>query len=246
MQGEIQIFSNSEFGEIRTVVIDGEPWFIAKDISERLGYAQTANMLKIVEPEDKMKKPSSELDDTFSKFASEISLINESGLYDAIFGSKLKNAKKFKRWVTTEVLPSIRKTGGYQMPVTNDEKIVVLAQGHVELRQEVNTIKADIEELKNDMPILPIEADRITTAVKRKGVSVLGGKESNAYKNKCLRQKVYNSIYAHVKYNFGVKSYKSIKRSDVDKAIEIIEAYQPPFFLQQMIENENAQQRLEM
>lgn len=246
MQGEIQIFSNSEFGEIRTVVIDGEPWFIAKDISERLGYAQTANMLKIVEPEDKMKKPSSELDDTFSKFASEISLINESGLYDAIFGSKLKNAKKFKRWVTTEVLPSIRKTGGYQMPVTNDEKIVVLAQGHVELRQEVNTIKADIEELKNDMPILPIEADRITTAVKRKGVSVLGGKESNAYKNKCLRQKVYNSIYAHVKYNFGVKSYKSIKRSDVDKAIEIIEAYQPPFFLEQMIESENAQMRLEM
>lgn len=246
MQGEIQIFSNSEFGEIRTVVIDGEPWFIAKDISERLGYAQTANMLKIVEPEDKMKKPSSELDDTFSKFASEISLINESGLYDAIFGSKLKNAKKFKRWVTTEVLPSIRKTGGYQMPVTNDEKIVVLAQGHVELKQEVNTIKADIEELKNDMPILPIEADRITTAVKRKGVSVLGGKESNAYKNKCLRQKVYNSIYAHVKYNFGVKSYKSIKRSDVDKAIEIIEAYQPPFFLEQMIESENAQMRLEM
>lgn len=131
-------------------------------------------------------------------------------------------------------------------PQTIPEQIQLLAQGNVQLSERIDNLQTDIQSIKNDMPILPIEADKITTAVKRKGVSVLGGKESNAYNNKCLRQKVYNSIYAHVKYNFGVKSYKSIKRSEVDKAIEIIEAYQPPFFLEQMINNENAQQRLEM
>lgn len=128
---EIQIFSNSEFGDIRTVMIDGEPWFVAMDISEKLGYAQTANMLKQVDKEDKRKVPSSDLDDTFSKFAKEISVINESGLYDAIFGSKLKNAKSFKRWVTKEVLPSIRKTGSYGAPQTIPEQIQILAQGNV-------------------------------------------------------------------------------------------------------------------
>ena len=96
-----------------------------------------------------------------------------------------------------------------------------------------------------DLPILPIEADTITESVKKKGVSVMGGKQSNAYNSRSIRQKVYNNLYANLKYNFGVKSYKSIKRSQCDKAIEVINAYQPPFFLAQMIDNCNAQQSFE-
>lgn len=237
---EIQIFNSEMFGDVRVIMIDGKPYFCGSDVAKALGYANSRKALA-----DHCKGVTKRDTPTSSGIQS-MSYISEGDMYRLITSSHLESAEKFESWVFDDILPTIRKTGGYQMPVTNDEKIVVLAQGHVELRQEVNTIKADIEELKNDMPILPIEADKITTAVKHKGVSVLGGKESNAYNNKCLRQKVYNSIYAHVKYNFGVKSYKSIKRSDVDKAIEIIEAYQPPFFLQQMIENENAQQRLEM
>lgn len=130
------------------------------------------------------------------------------------------------------------------MPQTTDGKIALLAQGHTELKAEVDEIRSDLEALKNDLPILPIEADKITEAVKKKGVSVMGGKLSNAYNNRSIRQRVYNNLYANLKYNFGVKSYKSIKRSQCDKAIEIILSYQPPFFLQQMIENENAQQMI--
>lgn len=126
-------------------------------------------------------------------------------------------------------------------PASVAGQIQLLAQGNVELNKRVDEIKEDLEALKMDLPILPIEADRITEAVRKKGVSVLGGKESNAYKNKGLRTKLYNNLYANLKYNFGIRSYKSIKRSQCDKAVEIIRKYEPPFFLSEMIRNENAQ-----
>lgn len=111
---EMLIFENPEFGKVRTVCIDNEPWFVAKDVSEILGYAQTSNMMKRIDEEDFI---SSKLDGMNMKSL----LINESGLYAAIIGSKLPTAKKFKRWVTSEVLPIIRKTGGY---VANEDMFV--------------------------------------------------------------------------------------------------------------------------
>lgn len=244
---QVQVFNNLEFGEIRTVIIGNQPWFVAMDISEKLGYAQTANMLKQVDTEDKEKFAPSKTDDAFSNMTRQATIINESGLYSAIMGSKLPNAKKFKRWVTSEVLPQIRKTGSYdrnQLPQTTDGKIALLAQGHVELKEEINSVREDLEALKMDLPVLPIEADRITIAAKKRGVDVMGGKSSPAYNDRGTRQRVYNSIYANLKYNFGVRSYKSIKRCQVDKAIEIINQYQPPFFLKEQINGLNAQQTL--
>lgn len=236
----MQIFNNPEFGEIRTVMVDSEPWFVAKDIAIVLGYKNTNQSVKDnTDNEDRGTSPV-----VTPSGVQNMVIINESGLYSLIFGSKLENAKKFKKWVTSEVLPSIRKSGSYNLPQTTDGKIALLAQGHMELKEEVDTIKADLEALKMDLPILPIEADKITEAVKKKGVSVMGGKKSNAYNNRNVRQKVYNSLYSNLKYNFGVRSYKSIKRSECDKAIEIVNNYQVPFFLQQTIENENAQQSL--
>lgn len=239
---EIQIFNNPEFGDIRTVMIDDEPWFVGRDLATALGYKKPETSLRDrVSEEDTIKHG------TPTKGGiQQLLYVNESGLYSLIFGSKLESAKKFKKWVTSEVLPSIRKTGTYTVPQTTDGKIALLAQGHTELKAEVDAVKADLEALKMDLPILPIEADKITVAVKKKGVSVMGGKQSSAYNDRGLRQKVYNNLYSNLKYNFGVKSYKSIKRSECDKAIEIINNYQPPFFLQQEIEAENAQQRLDV
>ena len=241
LMNNIQIFNNPEFGDIRTVVIDNEPWFVGKDVADILGYQNgSRDINRHVDEEDKR----------LTKMVSQgqnrdITVINESGLYSLIFGSKLESAKKFKKWVTSEVLPSIRKTGTYMMPQTTDGKIALLAQGHTELKAEVDEIKADLESLKMDLPILPVEADRITEAVRKKGVSIMGGKQSSAYSNRGLRQKVYNNLYANLKYNFGVRSYKSIKRSQCDKAVQVINAYQTPYFLQEQIDDANMQQRLE-
>ena len=241
LMNNIQIFNNPEFGDIRTVVIDNEPWFVGKDVADILGYQNgSRDINRHVDEEDKQ----------LTKMVSQgqnrdITVINESGLYSLIFGSKLESAKKFKKWVTSEVLPSIRKTGTYMMPQTTDGKIALLAQGHTELKAEVDEIKADLESLKMDLPILPVEADRITEAVRKKGVSIMGGKQSSAYSNRGLRQKVYNNLYANLKYNFGVRSYKSIKRSQCDKAVQVINAYQTPYFLQEQIDDANMQQRLE-
>ena len=109
---DIQLFNNPEFGAVRAVEVDGEPWFVGKDVAQALGYSNPRKALADhVDAEDKgvtkCDTPGGEQD---------ITTINESGLYSLVLSSKLPGAKKFKRWVTSEVLPTIRKTGGYQLP----------------------------------------------------------------------------------------------------------------------------------
>ncbi len=111
---DLQIFSNSEFGSIRTITIDGNPWFVGKDITEALGYSNSKDALKQhVDPEDKRLIQRSQ-NATLEIPNRGLNVINESGLYSLILSSKLPSAKKFKRWVTSEVLPAIRQTGYYE------------------------------------------------------------------------------------------------------------------------------------
>ena len=120
---ELKIFQNSQFGTIRTLSINNEPWFVGKDVAEILGYNETANMRKIIYAEDKQEiDPQNRMYAGFvqngitlepNKNVRRMLLINESGLYQAIFGSTLPKAKEFKRWVTSEVLPSIRNQKFY-------------------------------------------------------------------------------------------------------------------------------------
>lgn len=108
---ELQIFNSPEFGQVRTVTIDGEPWFVGKDVADALGYSNSRDALaRHADDED---KTSVVIPDTGSNYKSKATLINESGLYSLVLSSKLPTAKKFKHWITSEVLPAIRKTGGY-------------------------------------------------------------------------------------------------------------------------------------
>lgn len=132
------------------------------------------------------------------------------------------------------------------LPQTIPEQIQLLAQGNVELNKRVDDIQAEVEHLKLDLPILPIEAEKITNATRAKGVSVMGGKGSNAYANRSIVNAVYKDIYGQIYRNFGVKSYKAIKRSQTDKVIMVIEEYKPPVVLQDRIDGENAQQTLNL
>lgn len=108
---ELQIFNNPDFGEIRTLAIDNEPWFVGRDVAEILGYAKARNAIAVhVDSEDKKDAP---IQGTLGGTQT-MTIINESGLYSLILSSKLESAKRFKHWVTAEVLPAIRKTGKYE------------------------------------------------------------------------------------------------------------------------------------
>jgi anti-repressor protein len=144
----IQIFKNEQFGEVRVIEHNGEPWFVGKDVAEILGYTKLDAMYRVVENEDKLIIDPQSIENTgfpqngvtleTNPNVRRMAIINESGLYDAIFSSKLPQAKQFKRWVTSEVLPSIRKHGGYingQESMTDEEllsKALIMAQSKIE------------------------------------------------------------------------------------------------------------------
>lgn len=129
MRNEIKVFENKEFGAVRTVEIDGEPWFIGKDVAEILGYSNPRDAIsKHIDDEDKGVAKCDTLGGN-----QKLSIINESGLYSLILLSKLPTAKSFKRWVTSEVLPTIRKTGGY---VSNAEMMVNTYFGNLPIEQQ--------------------------------------------------------------------------------------------------------------
>ena len=124
---ELKIFENPEFGKVRTVPIDGEPWLVGKDVARALGYSNTKDaLIRHVEDEDKrgsrIPTPSGVQDMT---------IINESGVYSLIFSSKLPSAKKFKRWVTSEVLPALRKAGSYT--IQNEVRVIPKREPEVSL-----------------------------------------------------------------------------------------------------------------
>ena len=142
---EMTVFKNlvhPEFGELRTVEIDGEPWFVGKDVAVALGYSNTRDALsRHIDNED---KTSVVIPDSGSNYKSKTTLINESGLYSLILSSKLPSAKEFKHWVTAEVLPSIRKNGAYirnQENMTPAEIVahgLIAAQKIIEERERLN------------------------------------------------------------------------------------------------------------
>ena len=116
----VQIFSNEEFGRIRTIAINGEPWFVGKDVAERLGYERATKAIQDhVDNEDKDEVP---IQDSIGRMQ-KTPIINESGLYSLVLSSKLPRAKAFKRWVTSEVIPSIRKRGMYATAETAEQML---------------------------------------------------------------------------------------------------------------------------
>lgn len=123
LMNDLQVFNNEEFGTIRTIEIDSEPWFVAKDITDRLGYINSRDAIsRHVDEEDKGVAKH----DTLGGIQN-VTVINESGLYSLVLSSQVPNAKKFRRWITSEVIPSIRKTGGYHLPQTMAEALRLYA-----------------------------------------------------------------------------------------------------------------------
>lgn len=155
---ELQVFKNQEFGSVRTLVINSEPWFVGKDVAEALGYKNTKDALaKHVDSEDKeiLKSQNATLENIPNRG---VTVVNESGLYSLVLSSKLPSAKKFKRWVTSEVLPALRKTGQYQVKELSGQEL--MAKALIEAQSVLAAKDKQIEEMKPKV----VFADAVATS----------------------------------------------------------------------------------
>lgn len=170
---ELQIFNSSEFGEIRTAVIDSEPWFVGKDVAEALGYSNSRKAIQDhVDDEDKSDGVT--IRDSIGRVQNPI-VINESGLYSLVLSSKLQTAKQFKRWITSEVIPSIRKNGGYisgQESLTDDElleKAIIVAQKKIAERdKQIQALETEVVEMNNTISEMQPKVNYVDLILKSK------------------------------------------------------------------------------
>lgn len=212
---ELQIFNSEEFGQIRTVTIDNEPWFVGKDVAEALGYVKARNAIaNHVEDDDKRYAPiQGDLGGTQL-----MTIINESGLYALIFASKLESAKRFKHWVTSEVLPSIRKTGSYDHFSPEMKAILMHDKKLVKMDERVT-------DLENNMTIDYGQQQVLGDAVNHSVLDVLGGKESEAYKK--IGKKVFAECNRDLKHFFHVNARNNVPKKRFDEAVEYAQSWRP-------------------
>lgn len=250
---ELQIFENEEFGEIRTVTINNEPWFVGKDVATALGYKNTKDaIISHVDDEDKTVIQRSEIATLENHIPEDVlpmnfvsaeipnrglTTINESGLYALIFGSKLETAKKFKHWVTSEVLPSLRKTGSYEMKNYSPEMKAILMHD-----EKIVKIDGRVTDLENNMVIDYGQQQTLKNEVNKVVVKALGGKESNAYKE--VSKKVFSEINHDIQEKFTVNSRNNVPKKKFDEAIAFIRSWSPSQGTKWMIDGCNAQMSL--
>lgn len=321
---ELHIFNSEEFGDIRTVTIDNEPWFVGKDVATALGYKNTADaigktkqvifilnqqafisfhLLGMAVPVntlqvDKKRKTieRSRMNDLTVTEYKNIRVLTTQQIAEAygtdtkvvsynfnhnkdryvdgkhyicLTGDELRafrenhdlpsNLNKLYLWTEkgaflhAKSLNTDRAWEVYDRLVdeyfekpklpswTMDDKIQILAQGNIELKEKIEAVNDDLQEFKRDMPLLALECQKITKAKNQKVVPILGGKNAPAYKDNSLRQLVYSDIDAQLRREFGVNTYKAIKRNQCDMAIKIINEYELPMYLKDRIDDANAQ-----
>lgn len=213
---ELQIFNSEEFGEIRTVTIDVEPWFVGKDVADILEYTNTAKAIRDhVDDEDKLTERI-----VLSGQNREVIFINESGLYSLILSSKMPNAKKFKHWVTSEVLPAIRKTGSYQMQNLSTEMKAILMHD-----EKLVKIDQRVTSLENTMTIDYGQQKVLGDCVNRVVIDALGGKGSEAYRE--ISKKVFSECNRDLKNYFHVNARNNVPKKRFDEAVEYISGWRP-------------------
>lgn len=223
---ELQIFNNEEFGKIRTVTINNEPWFVSKDVATALGYSNSRDAIsKHVFDDDKGVAKC----DTPSG-RQEMSVINESGLYALIFGSKLDSAKRFKHWVTSEVLPSIRRSGSYQKSLTPEQMM------RIQLEM-IDDVSGRVTKLENTMNIDYGQQRVLEKEVASVVIESLGGKDSNAYRK--IAKKVFSECNRDVKDYFHVNSRNNIPRLRFDDAVDYIRNWMPCSNTRMLIKEHN-------
>ena len=233
---ELQIFQNKEFGEVRSLVINNEPWFVGKDVAEALGYKNSKNAVPThVDEEDKL---STQIEYTGQK--RNVTVINESGLYSLILSSKLPNAKKFKRWVTSEVLPTLRKTGSYtKVPTDPRELLKLTIEAHEQTAQRVDVLEEKVSSLEKSTTIDSSQQNTLERIAKATVIRTLGGVDSRAYQ--LMSRKIFSSIWRDYKNYFKLGSFRDTLKTEFENAKEYLESWSPEVNVGLKIKEYNSQ-----
>lgn len=233
---ELQIFNNEEFGNVRSLMIDNEPWLVGKDVATDLGYQNgSRDINRHVDEEDRRKVMVFD-----GKQNKETIVINESGLYALVFGSKLPSAKKFKHWVTSEVLPTLRKTGSYaKVPTDPRELLMLTIKAHEQTAQRVDVLEEKVSDLEKSTTIDSSQQYTLERIAKTTVISALGGIDSRAYQ--LMSRKVFSNIWRDYKKYFKLGSYRDTLKTDYENAKNYLESWSPEVNISLKIKEYNSQ-----
>ncbi|HIA6732757.1 TPA: BRO family protein, partial [Staphylococcus aureus] len=203
-----------------TLEVDGEPYFIGKDVADILGYANGRDALsKHVDAEDKLTSQIATAGQNRN-----VTIINESGLYSLIFSSKLENAKRFKRWVTSEVLPTLRKTGAYQVPSDPMQALRLMFEATEETKQEIKNVKDDVIDLKENQKLDAGDYNFLTRTINQRVAHI---QRLHAITNQKQRSELFRDINSEVKKMTGASSRTNVRQKHFDDVIEMIANWFP-------------------
>ncbi|EOD3985910.1 TPA: BRO family protein [Staphylococcus aureus] len=211
---------NFEKLPVRTLEVDGEPYFIGKDVADILGYTNSRKALSDhVDEEDKLTSRI-----VTSGQNRNVTIINESGLYSLIFSSKLENAKRFKRWVTSEVLPTLRKTGAYQVPSDPMQALRLMFEATEETKQEIKNVKDDVIDLKENQKLDAGDYNFLTRTINQRVAHI---QKLHAITNQKQRSELFRDINSEVKKMTGASSRTNVRQKHFDDVIEMIANWFP-------------------
>lgn len=225
---ELQIFNNSEFGQIRTVIVDSEPMFCLADVCKAL------EITHITDVKNRLKQDgvgTAEVIDNIGR-KQNATFINESNLYKTIFQSRKESAERFTEWVTSEVLPSIRKTGSYQKPLSTQEMM------RIQLGM-IDDVSDRVTKLENTMNIDYGQQHSLGELISSRVIELVGGKKSNAYRE--IGRKVFTEINHDYKDYFNVNARGNTPRLKYEEAVEYVKNRIPSTNTMTMIKDCNAQ-----
>ncbi|MBM6127383.1 BRO family protein [Staphylococcus epidermidis] len=218
---ELQTFNFEEL-PVRTITVNDEPYFVGKDVAEILGYLKPANAIAThVDDED---KTTALIQGTGSNYKSKTVIINESGLYSLIFSSKLESAKRFKRWVTSEVLPSLRKTGSYQVPDNPMDALKLMFKATEQTKEEIATVKADVIDLRENQKLDTGDYNLLSRTINQRVAHI---QKIHAITNQKQRSELFRDINSEVKKMTGATSRTNVRQKYFDDVISMVANWFP-------------------
>ena len=221
---EIQLFENQEFGAVRAVEQNGEPWFVAADVCRALEHSNVTVALDRLDEDERAKFNLGRQGDTWC--------VNEPGLYTLVLGSRKPEAKAFKRWITHEVIPSIRKAGGYTAASKELQAIFMLDNRTVQHEQRISA-------LEDSMVVDYGQQRTLASQVNAVVIEALGGADSPAYHNKNIRGRTYSECNHDIQKWFRVNSRSNIPKKRFDEAVEYIQSWHTSTNLSMTIQQAN-------